>query len=452
MDKQLQQARRTAEAFFMGLTTYVRSALVISMAMILAIVAMPPPAQSAEPEFTPVKRYDVVRALVFPVVGVTKYWSSFGDCRDNCKREHHGVDILTYGWKGLPVVAAHAGTITKVTYDEGNAGCSVRIRARNRWETRYLHLNSDTPGTDEIGYACVAPGIEVGAWVEAGQLIGWMGDSGNAENTVPNMHFELRNRSGYPIDPYRSLKRSRKIVYEWLPSDASAASIVLSMANHADGAPITFVVSKEDAHTLEQSEVSASVLQAPVIVVDPEDPQPAFDEISRLASDRVIVFSDDDPTWLIEHLGSRAMLVETAALPAAPRSPMIFAPASVEIPAIEPNTPDSFATIIAGRVDRIWRSRQDEYQTFIQSHRSLVLVGGRWANRYLGEKSWNSPGKHADNNLLWWNTGDGWIGTETLEDVPDFGFAYLTERRATPWTLAFLGSLAEAPPMPLWRE
>ena len=436
----------------MGRTTYPRSALVIAMAMILAMVTMPAPTLAAEPTFTPVKRYNVVRTLVFPVVGVTKYWSGFGDCRDNCTREHHGIDILSYGWKGLPVVAAHAGTVTKVTYDEGNAGCSVRIRARDRWETRYLHLNSDLPGTDEIGHPCVAPGIEVGAKVEAGQLIGWMGDSGNAENTVPNMHFELRNRSGYPIDPYKSLKRSRKIVYEWLPSDASATSILLSRANHSDGAPVTFVVSKDDAHTLEKSEVSASVLQAPVIIVDPQNPQPAIDEIARLASDRVVVFSDRNPTWLTDRLTVRARLVETTALPVAPPPPMIFAPAREELPVIEPSTPDSFATIIAGRVDRIWRSRQDEYREFIESHRSLVLVDDGWAIRYIGQKSWNSPGKYADAGLLWWNTGDGWVGTETLEDVPNQGFAYLTERRATPWTLAFLGSLAEAPPMPVWRE
>jgi len=436
----------------MGRTTYARSALIAAMAAILLIVAVPAPAPAAEPTFTPVKRYNVVRKLVFPVVGVTQYWSGFGACRDGCTREHHGIDIMTYGWKGLPVVAAHAGTVTKVTYDEGNAGCSVRIRSRDRWETRYLHLNNDEPGTDTIGYPCPAPGIEVGTEVEAGQLIGWIGDSGNSEHTSPHLHFELRNRSGYPIDPHKSLKRSDKIVYEWLPTDASTATITLSQANHADGAAITFVVSADDAGTLEESEVTASVLQAPVVAFDPSNPQPALDEIARLNSDRVVVFSDDPPAWLLEQLQTRAKMVEAAALPVPATPPIIIEPAGVETAKVGPNIIDRFATVISGRVDRIWRSRQDEYKEFIVEHRSLVLTDDHWANRSLGQKSWNSPGKYADADLLWWNTGDGWVGTESIDDVPEPGIAYLTERRATPWTLAFLGSLAETRPMPVWTE
>lgn len=436
----------------MGRTTYMHRALLVTMAAILGIVVLPAPASSAEPTFTPVKRYDIVRTLVFPVVGITKYSSSFGDCRDNCTREHFGIDISTYGWKGLPVVAAQSGTVTKVTYNEGNAGCSIRIRSRDRWETRYLHLNSDFPGTDEIGYPCVAPGIEVGTKVEAGQLISWIGDSGNSEDTVPHIHFELRSRSGYPIDPYKSLKRSRKVVYEWLPSDASAASIILSRANHADGAPVTFVVSSDDVGTLEQSEKSASILQAPVVVFDPESPQPALDEIARLDSGRIVIFSDEDVTWLTNRLMRGTRIVETAALPVKPNTPIMQSPDGLEMPVVEPNTPDKFPTIISGAIDRIWRSRKDEYATFTKEHRSLVLASARWANRGLGQKSWSSPGKYADRKLLWWTTGDGWIGTESLEDIPSPGFAYVTERRATPWTLAFLGSLAEAPPMPVWKD
>ena len=134
-----------------------------------AATPAPAPATGPRPTFTPVVRHDVKRTLVFPVIGVTKYWSGFGGCRDNCTREHHGIDILTDGWKGLPVVAAHDGTVVKVTHDEGNAGCSVRIRGRDRWETRYLHLNNDLPGSDTKGWACPVPGIEVGAKEEGNQ-------------------------------------------------------------------------------------------------------------------------------------------------------------------------------------------------------------------------------------------------------------------------------------------
>jgi hypothetical protein len=402
--------------------------------------------------FTPVKRIDVVRKLVFPVVGTTKYWSGFGDCRDGCTREHHGIDIMTYDWKGLPVVAATSGTVTKVTYDKGNAGCSIRIRSRDRWETRYLHLNNDTPGTDEIGHPCPAPGIEVGSRVEAGQVIGWIGDSGNAEKTQPHLHFELRNRSGYPIDPYKSLRKSNKVVYEWLSPDPSAASIALSKGNQAAGASYAFVVFSDDLHRLEESETSATIFQAPLIVVDQEDPQPALNEIVRLNPSRLLIFTEDSPSWLLDSLRANATLVETAALPADNALSIEALHAGMADPMAELNTSDRFATIIAGRVDKIWRSHQDEYATFTEDHRSLVLTDSQWANQSLGEKSWNSPGRHADRNLLWWHTGDGWVGTPTLVSAPEQGYAYLTERRTTPWNLAFLGSLAELPPMPFWKE
>ncbi len=73
----------------------------------------PPPEQPAVPR-NQVRRVKVTRDLVFPVVGINHYYAGFGACRDNCVREHHGIDIMTYGWKGVPVVAAHSGTIRTV--------------------------------------------------------------------------------------------------------------------------------------------------------------------------------------------------------------------------------------------------------------------------------------------------------------------------------------------------
>jgi hypothetical protein len=56
----------------------------------------------------------------------------------------------------------------------------------------YIHLDNDTAGTDDgLGWG-IADGIVEGTAVEAGQLIGWLGDSGNAEDSVPHLHFELR--------------------------------------------------------------------------------------------------------------------------------------------------------------------------------------------------------------------------------------------------------------------
>ena len=48
-------------------------------------------------------------------------------------------------------------------------------------------------------------GIEPGATIEAGQLVGWVGDSGNAEDAEPHLHFELHRPNGEAIDPQKHL-------------------------------------------------------------------------------------------------------------------------------------------------------------------------------------------------------------------------------------------------------
>jgi murein DD-endopeptidase MepM/ murein hydrolase activator NlpD len=411
----------------------------------------PPPATGPKPTFKPVVRHEVKRTLVFPIIGVTKYWSGFGGCRDNCTREHHGIDILTYGWKGLPVVAAHDGTVVKVTHDEGNAGCSVRIRSRDRWETRYLHLNNDLPGSDTKGSACPVPGIEVGTKVVAGQIIGYIGDSGNSEDTQPHLHFELRNRSGYPIDPYRSLKASRKIAYEWLPADMQQTTIALSQAAHPEPVPMVFVMSTDEIGELGAGEASSTILDCPVIAVDATNPMPAIAEIQRLAPGRIVILTNTNAPWLERLARPHAAIVESGPIPQK-EVPANLQPDGLASVPFDNNTPDSFVTVVSGVVDRIWRSRVDEYQEFVSDHRSIVLSSETWAKRGIGEKSWNSPGKYADQDALWWITGDGWVAQPVEDPAPPRGVAYLTEKRAVPWTLSYLGSLAEMPPMPVWRS
>jgi len=139
---------------------------------------------------------------IFPVVGTDgvdfAYSDSFGACRGSgCSRGHHGVDIGTYGVRGVPIVAAADGIVRYVNWssdaDDLNPErcCTLAITHANGWETWYIHLNNDTEGTDDgFGWG-IAEGILPGVEVSAGQLIGYSGDSGNAESSIVHLHWEV---------------------------------------------------------------------------------------------------------------------------------------------------------------------------------------------------------------------------------------------------------------------
>jgi murein DD-endopeptidase MepM/ murein hydrolase activator NlpD len=136
------------------------------------------PASAAE--FSPEK-------IIFPVVGDVWYTDTWGAPRSG-GRTHEGTDIMSLEGKGLPVVAAAEGTVKWI----GATCCYLAIDHGGGWETWYIHLDNDTPGTDDgLGWG-IAEGITPGAAVAAGDLIGWLGDSGNAEETDPHLHFEIR--------------------------------------------------------------------------------------------------------------------------------------------------------------------------------------------------------------------------------------------------------------------
>lgn len=141
--------------------------------------------------------------MVYPLLGEHSLTDSFGDPRGRARR-HEGVDLLAE--RMVPVVAVADGTVRWVHSTRGGNCCDVAVLHDDGWRSRYIHLNNDTPGTDDGRAVGIAPGIREGARVNAGQLIGWVGDSGNAESTVPHLHFELRRPDGTPVDPFPSLK------------------------------------------------------------------------------------------------------------------------------------------------------------------------------------------------------------------------------------------------------
>jgi murein DD-endopeptidase MepM/ murein hydrolase activator NlpD len=151
------------------------------------------------------------RPVVFPVAGPVRYVNDFGACRDGCRRQHKGNDVI--GDRLQPLLAMHDGVIDHLTINHPTAGFGVTIRDADGWEYAVFHVNNDTPGTDDgadDGSWRFAPGLAPGSPVTAGQLIAWMGDSGNSEGSVPHAHVEIHTPDGRAINPYWSLQQAQR--------------------------------------------------------------------------------------------------------------------------------------------------------------------------------------------------------------------------------------------------
>lgn len=142
--------------------------------------------------------------VVFPQeIGPTEFRDTYGQSRSG-GRSHNGTDLLAPRMTEIYAIAD--GTVSYIG-DNNLSGRNIKLDHGEGWESYYVHLNNDNIGTDD-GAApwslAVPEGIVEGVEVVAGQLIGWVGDSGNAEGTTPHTHFELR-KDGNPLNAYELL-------------------------------------------------------------------------------------------------------------------------------------------------------------------------------------------------------------------------------------------------------
>lgn len=131
-----------------------------------------------------------------PVVGVLWHdlQDSYGDPRSG-GRSHQGVDIFAPRW--TEAVAVMDGTIADIG-NGGLGGRSIWLRGNDGRSYYYAHLEQ------------WADGIRRGARVRAGELIAFVGNSGNARSTATHLHFEVRegNRT---VNPYYALADARPV-------------------------------------------------------------------------------------------------------------------------------------------------------------------------------------------------------------------------------------------------
>ena len=196
--------------------------LLIMFGIAALVIPLGLPAAAADEVATGWNEDTGIYEMVFPVLGENDYDDTWGACRGRgCRRKHKGTDIMAD--KMVPVVAVASGTVGWISSERNRECCSLEIVHDDGWSSWYVHLNNDRPGTDDGRGWGIAPGIAGGVRVEAGELIGWVGDSGNAETTPPHLHFELQTPEDEEINPYPHLIAAEQAAAEAAAAEAAAA-------------------------------------------------------------------------------------------------------------------------------------------------------------------------------------------------------------------------------------
>jgi Peptidase family M23 len=149
--------------------------------------------------------------IIFPVVGNAQYIDDFGAPRPG--GPHQGIDILAA--KKSPAVAAEAGRV-KYWTTSASAGCMLYLYGQSGTMYEYIHLNNDLTMRDDNRGRCVdgtAYAVKNGTRVAAGQQIGFVGDSGDADGAHPHLHFEFHPNGGKATDPYPYLQAAQKLLF-----------------------------------------------------------------------------------------------------------------------------------------------------------------------------------------------------------------------------------------------
>ncbi len=137
--------------------------------------------------------------LLIPVAGVSEadLIDSYNDVRGD-GRTHHAIDIPSPA--GTEVRAVDDGRIAKLFLSKPGGITLYQFDPSERFAYYYAHLER------------YAEGIEEGKILARGELIGYVGFTGNADPSAPHLHFEItklgadkRWWQGTPINPYALL-------------------------------------------------------------------------------------------------------------------------------------------------------------------------------------------------------------------------------------------------------
>ncbi len=148
--------------------------------------APPPGGFTRTPPLGPATRAELLGpGYVFPVVGGARFSDEFGGPRAQTGF-HQGIDL--FAANGTPLVAVHDGTLFRVGWN--------RLGGNRLW--------LDDGQGNYFYYAHLSAFSDIardGAQVRAGDVIGFVGDSGDAKGTPFHVHFEIHPDAGWAVPP-----------------------------------------------------------------------------------------------------------------------------------------------------------------------------------------------------------------------------------------------------------
>jgi murein DD-endopeptidase MepM/ murein hydrolase activator NlpD len=165
--------------------------------------ATPPGGYTLDPPIDPARKAGLLGpSYLFPLAGGARFQNDFGAPRADT-RFNQGVDL--FAPLGTPVLAAHDGTLVQVGWSN--------IGGRQEW------LRDGAGNLFYYGHlSAYSPVAKTGATVHAGDVIGFLGDSGDAQGTAYHLHFEIHPAGKWAVAPY-------PYVSAWLDNSAPLGGV-----------------------------------------------------------------------------------------------------------------------------------------------------------------------------------------------------------------------------------
>ncbi|WP_043817101.1 M23 family metallopeptidase [Deinococcus maricopensis] len=127
--------------------------------------------------------------LAAPLPGV-RYADTWGGARSEGRR-HEGVDI--FAPRGTPIRSTTRGYVERIG-ENRLGGRTVTVTGPGGYHHYYAHLER-------------YPDLRVGDEVQVGDVVGYVGDSGNARGTPPHLHYGVYTPTWRAVNPYPLLRR-----------------------------------------------------------------------------------------------------------------------------------------------------------------------------------------------------------------------------------------------------